>query len=588
MNRTNISAAIVLIIALLTAWLIWEWGFCRFYVQPGYMAVVTSKAGAPLEKGQILAKDGQKGVQEEVLGEGRYFRNPIMFKWEFHKVLAIPPGKIGIVTSRVGKQLPEGEFLANPGEMGIWKKVLGPGTYRMNPYGYKVDIVSAISIPVGYAGVVTSLSGPQAEGGTFATRDQKGVLRDILQPGLYFINPKQYKVDIIEVGINQISLLGKQTDRAGETSSINTKKQLETKNQFVDELQSTAIQEQKRSRWGYTLSNLQQMSSSSDWEYQGRSGKAAPQQQQMQKMDLKKAEREYMEGAAQATLFLPQFVEFPSRDGFHIVLDMTVEVELLPADVSWLLNRYGDLPKIVDNIIMPQINSIARNKGSEYGAKDFIMGEGREKFQNELTKSLQSTLAQKKVIVHNALIRHVEVPSTILEPIQQTAVAIEQNLTNKEKQNTARKMADLNTEQTLIEQRRQEVTQQTEKLKAEIKADQEKTVASIAADAIKQVADIARETAKIKADTRRVLAEAQATATKLAEGEKANGLKMKTKAFGDPSAYAMKELSESLNPKVKINILHTGEGTLWTDMEKARSGELGGAVILRDQNKAAK
>ena len=31
-----------------------------------------------------------------------------------------------------------------------------------------------------------------------------------------------------------------------------------------------------------------------------------------------------------ATFVLNQFVEFPSRDGFEISLDMTVEFELLP------------------------------------------------------------------------------------------------------------------------------------------------------------------------------------------------------------------------------------------------------------------
>jgi len=51
---------------------------------------------------------------------------------------------------------------------------------------------------------------------------------------------------------------------------------------------------------------------------------------------------------------------------------------------------------------MPQIASISRNKGSEYRAKDFIVGAGREKFQKDLTQALANTLAQKKLIIHNA------------------------------------------------------------------------------------------------------------------------------------------------------------------------------------------
>ena len=64
--------------------LIWKWGFCRFYVQPNEMAVIIAKSGKPMPAGQILAEKGQKGVLSEVLGEGRLFRNPVLFE---HKII---------------------------------------------------------------------------------------------------------------------------------------------------------------------------------------------------------------------------------------------------------------------------------------------------------------------------------------------------------------------------------------------------------------------------------------------------------------------------------------------------------------------
>ena len=79
MNRVAgiVASAIA---ALAAAWLVWQWGFCRFYVDPNEMAVITAKSGDSLPEGQILARKGQKGVQEDVLGEGRHFLNPIMFE----------------------------------------------------------------------------------------------------------------------------------------------------------------------------------------------------------------------------------------------------------------------------------------------------------------------------------------------------------------------------------------------------------------------------------------------------------------------------------------------------------------------------
>ena len=141
---------------------------------------------------------------------------------------------MAVVTSKVGSILAEGEFIANRGQKGTWHSVLGPGKYRMNPYGYDIAIVDAISIPIGYAGVITSLSGEQAASGQFAEVGQKGVRKDILQPGLYYVNPKEYKVDVLEIGINQVSLLG----RSG--GKVVTKARQLGQNEALNELQSAS------------------------------------------------------------------------------------------------------------------------------------------------------------------------------------------------------------------------------------------------------------------------------------------------------------------------------------------------------------
>jgi len=288
---------------------------------------------------------------------------------------------------------------------------------------------------------------------------------------------------------------------------------------------------------------------------------------------------------AEGEMNLMELVSFPSRDGFTISLDMTVEFELNPGDIAGIYNRYGDLPAVVDKIIMPQITSISRNKGSEYRAKDFIVGEGREQFQNDLTDALEETLGAKDIRVYNALIRHVEVPDEIRAPIQQASIAIEQDLTNKERQNTARKEAELNTELSLIKQRGEQVMQETEKLKAEIAADLDKQVATIQAETLKKEAEIRKATAAISADKVRVIGQAEASALEKVDGERAKGLQLKTAAFGDPIAYAKWVFADNLNPKMKLNIIHAGEGTLWTDLEKTGFAELGGAQQLKGNKK---
>lgn len=544
---------------------VWRWVFCRFYVGPGEMAIITAKIGDELPPDQVLAEEGQKGVRRDVLGEGRHFRNPVLFDHRILPCITIPPGKVGVVTSKVGARLPQGEFLANREQQGVWRSVLGPGRYRLNPLGFEVEQVDALSVPIGYAGVVTSLSGDRAAESAFAEGDQKGVRRDILQPGLYYVNPKQYRVDVLEIGLNQVSLLGREGGR------VVTKNVQVGQSEAVVELQRNVFEEQRRKRSDY-ISQSQSLSDLNAAWGQG-----------TQPMAAKPAGAHAMAQQAAPpanSLGLSEYVEFPSRDGFQIRLDMTVEVELLPSEIAWIFRAYGDLPALVDKIILPQILSVSRNKGSEYRARDFIVGEGRETFQNDLKAVLSTVLADKKVVVHNALIRHVEVPSQILEPIQQASVAVEQDLTNKERQNTAKKQAELNTELALIEQRRQQVDQETSKLQGEIRADMQRQVAELRAEASRVVAEIAKETAAIKAETVVRIAQAQATAKQRVEGERAKGLQLQSTAFGKPEWFSLWTLARDLNPNVRIRILHAGEGTLWTDLERATLGDLGGARAL--------
>lgn len=553
-------------------WGAWLWFFCRFYVGPDQMAIVTAKTGTPLPPGQLLAEPGQQGIQAAPLGEGRHFRNPVFHEWEIMPAQVIPAGKVGIVTAKVGEELPDGVFIADEGQKGIRRGVLGPGKYRLNSYGYNVDIVDAISIPIGYVGVITSLSGTQPPDGAFAGPKQKGVRSDILQPGLYYVNPKELKVDVLEIGVNQVSLLGK------TGGAVITKAPLASQNAAVEALSQRALAEQAEKRRDYVARERPSSMSvkTADWEMDyARAQQAAP------SATPGRAPKPAPITGGEAVLSLNQFVEFPSRDGFEISLDMTVEFELLPEHIAWIYRTYGDLPAVVDKIIMPQILSVSRLKGSAYRAKDFIVGEGREKFQTELTEVLRAALSDKRIIIHNALIRHVNVPNQILSPIQEASVAIEQDLTNKEKQNTARKQAELNTELTLIEQRREQVAQETEKLRAEINAGQEREVAQIQAETLKKAAEIEKSTAEVRADRTRVLGQASATIVQLVEGEKAKGFELKTKAFRDPQAFALWEFAKALNPDVKINILHAGPGTLWTDLERAGLGDLEGATQLQ-------
>lgn len=594
MKKSSVGNVATLIVPLIAVGILifgFVWTQCRVYVPEGHMAIVTAKTGKPLPAGRILAEPGEKGVQRIPLAEGRHFLNPVNNEWRIVPVRTIPAGSVGVVTSKTGKELAAGEILAPDGDSkGVWREVLGPGTYRLNPEGYDINVVSAINIPIGYVGVVTSLTGKPAEVGRFARPGEKGVLEKILQPGLYYVNPRAYQVDVVEIGMNQVSIVGK------SGTVVLTKAQTTSQNGLA-ELQQNTLASQSAKRANYMDSNSdlgiltkqeadklsisQQMSNFSrnlapSRKVSMEKGKMAPSKAWPEAAVMEVAGEGKKLGTSVASnaqvsdsvaFGMNQFVQFPSLDGFSIMLDMTVEFELMPDNISRIYMLYGDLPAVVSKIILPQILSVSRMKGSGYKAREFIDGEGRQKFQKEMTDELVNILGEKKILVRNAIVRHVEVPEDILSPIQETSIAKEQDLTNKTQQDTAKKQALLNTELAMVDQLRKETEQETEKITATIAATMKKDVASIEANAQLKVAEINLDAAKIRAEILRTRGEAEAKAKFLVENEEAIGTKRRADVFKKPATLADLQFVESLNPELSIRVLHSGEGTLWTDLK---------------------
>ena len=577
-NTSNSSRSLVatgligLLILIVASWGFYQWFGCRFYVKPGYMAVITAKTGTTPKPGVILVERGEQGIWKDVLGEGRHFLDPVRYDIKICRATTIPLGKIGIVTSKIGKELPPGEIIAPDHESkGIWRDVLGPGVYRLNPEGYSIELADAINIPIGYVGIVTSQTGKPAAPGEFAAPGEKGVMKDILQPGLYYVNKYAYQVNIIEIGMNQVTMSadGKQknvvqvrqqlnnaTDALKELTENTLQFQQELRKQNVAPVAEKPRDEAKSSSAKQRMAPTKKLPSNAGTRMMdGLEVEAALEPMPMSKPD------------SDAEIFgVSKAVEFPSRDGFKVSLDMTVEFELLPENIARIYLLYGDLPQVVAKIILPQVLSVSRLKGSSYKAQDFIMGDGREKFQNDLRNELEKTLAEKLIVVHNAIIRNVEIPNDILVPIQSVSLAREQDLTNKAEQETAKKLAELNTETELIEQRRKEVQQETQKIVALIQADTKKQIAALEADTKLQVAEWKLKQSEIFAQTSQLLGETEAQAKFLVENEKAKGEFLKSQVLRDPQLISSLHMVDALPNNVETKVIYAGEGTLWTDL----------------------
>ncbi|HYE97347.1 MAG TPA: SPFH domain-containing protein [Planctomycetota bacterium] len=472
MNNKTMLKSVAVLAAIVAVFYVgvWQWLICRVYVRPGEILVVQAKFGdenKDPDANRVVPR-GTKGVWKDVFGEGRYFFSPIEFQVETQaRGLDVGPEQVGLVESMSGASLEAGEFLAKEGQKGLLAQVLTPGRWRLNPVANKVKLEPATVIRPGSVGCVTKLSGPQAPDGQLSEPHQRGIQKNVLQPGLYYLNPREYKVDEIWVGYSEI-----------------------------------------------TLENVQ----------------------------------------------------FPSKDGFIIQLDISVVWGLLPKDVPVIMNRFGDTKAVVDKIIRPQIESICRIEGSKYGAKDFIEGTSREKFQTTFTDQLVSEAKIRNIDVIIGLVRDIHVPLELRAPIQNAKIAAEEQLTKEEQRKTQVIQNELEELKAEVDKGVREVAAETDKMVAEARATGERKEATIRGEREVVVAEVQRRVAELAAERERILGKAEADVIELAQKAEADRFQKNVQALGNPEAYADYIFATKLSDDLKIVMRYAGPGTFWTDL----------------------
>ncbi len=545
------------------------WFTFRIEVPPGSCAVLIRKSGAALPPDQVVATEpGQKGIQEQVLGPGRHFRNPVTWDWKIEDLTVIPSGdpgtwewihsldarqrnelragkfrfegdfpKIGVVVRRVGDKPPSGQRIVDreSGYQGILREVLTPGTYKINPYMYDVEPYPAVVIPAGFVGVVTNLFGDEPAGITpaielqadEATADSAGdepVAADTAEPLVSMVRPLA---------------------RPGERGTL--REVLQPGVYFINpKLQKVTIVE-----IGFN-------------EYS----------------QVKVSEKENMR------------IAFPSDTGFNIRVGVTVVWGIDPLHAAEIINTYGNIDRVLDKVIGPQLRSICRNIGSTYAARDFIHGEKREQFQRALTAELQRVCRSKNIEVLLALVREIEVHAPgggpggdevtedLKRTIQQSYIAVEKQLTKEKQRDAATVRAQLEEEQKKVEIARENIAAESRVMVANIQAEGEKEAAQTDAQAALEVAAIQEEVARLDAQRIEILGRARTDVEKLKKQSEAQGYRMLVEAFGTAEAFNLYTFAENFEPE-SIRLFFAGDGTFWTDL--SRFEEAGAAKLLQPQ-----
>lgn len=189
-----------------------------------HVAILIKKTGIDLENTNEIAPTAEhKGVQKELLREGRYIFQYTSYGWDWQVIPQeeIEDGEFGVLVRLYGDDLPYGEFLAKKEtQKGIIPGRLLPGRYAINPHVEKLLKFAPEIIEAGFKGVVINVSGEiptkpedfavDLDGGDphkLIVKDNfRGVQSTTLDPGRYYFNPYEKRISKVDCRSQRFNL----------------------------------------------------------------------------------------------------------------------------------------------------------------------------------------------------------------------------------------------------------------------------------------------------------------------------------------------------------------------------------------------
>jgi regulator of protease activity HflC (stomatin/prohibitin superfamily) len=262
-------------------------------------------------------------------------------------------------------------------------------------------------------------------------------------------------------------------------------------------------------------------------------------------------------------------MDFLSADGFPITLDGAVEFRVMPDQVAEVFVKYNEEDKgdeiddeIIKKIITPESRSLCRIGGSKLTGGQFISGVDREKFQNDLVKSLTANCKKQGIDVLAVAITSIQPPEEIAEPVRLREVAKQELAQFQQEKLQQVSEAQLRVQVLLAEQKKKLVEAEQGVVEQTTKADQDQKVAVTLAEQKLKVSETQLEAAKDKATAITAKAQADADVIRFNNAAEIAGLAARVSAFdGDGAALARNILVSKLAPAFH-SILSNSEGPM--------------------------
>lgn len=394
-----------------------------------------------LPDGRIVATNGEAGFQAKTLAPGLYFGKWIwQYEITMEQFTVIPEGKIGLVLSKDGAEIPTGnilgqhvecdnfqdasKFLNGGGQRGRQTTYITAGSYRINTMLFQVSMTDMIRIQESMVGIVTTLDGLPIEAGQIAGKQieehnnfqdfdrfiknggNRGLQPQVILAGSYNLNPWAIQVEEIPMTEIPIGNVGVVISYIGQEGKDLT---------GADFKHGNIVEKGFKGVWLQPLGP----------------GKY-PINKYIMKVELVPTTNLVLNWAAARSEAHNldknlSTITVRSKDGFPFNLDVAQIIHVPTTEAPKVIARFGNMVNLVSQVLEPTIGNYFRNSAQDSDVIAFLST--RKERQESAKAHIRKVLDEYNVNAVDTLIGDIVPPESLMKTLTDRKIAEEQKVT---------------------------------------------------------------------------------------------------------------------------------------------------------------
>lgn len=484
---------------------------------------------------RIIATKGESGFQAQTLAPGLYWMKWIwQYSIEMTPFTIIPEGKVGLVLSKDGKEIPTGRilarkvpcdnfqdanaFLENGGQKGRQTAFITTGSYRINTFLFEVVITSQTQIHENMVGVVTALDGEPIPIGQIAGKfvdghnnfqdfdeflnsgGNRGLQPQVILAGSYYLNIWGIQVEQIPMTEVPIGSVGVVISYIGEDGEDVTGESFKHGN---------IVSKGSRGVWMEPLGPGKYAVNTYTTKLE-----AVPTTNLVLNWANARSESHNLDKNLST-------ITVRSKDGFPFNLDVAQIIHVPANEAPKVIARFGSMTNLVSQVLEPTIGNYFRNSAQDSDVISFLST--RKERQESAKNHIKAVLDEYNVNAVDTLIGDIVPPESLMKTLTDRKIAEEEQKTYQT--------------QRMAQEQRQGVEKETaiaDMQKEIVRASQSVEIAQRTADATVKKAEGDATSLKLnvnaEAEATKMRANAEAEATKARAGAQAEATKLTASA----------------------------------------------------------